>query len=228
MVFAGIVAGGMGNRMGTDLPKQYMEINAKPVIIHTIEKFLPYVDEIYIGVAQSWKDYTEKLVEKFNIQNKIRVVIGGENRSATLFAVIWEIKKNHKITKDDIILTHDAVRPFVTGKMIEDNIEICKKCGACGTFIPAVDTMCISKGGYMVEKIPDRSVMYNVQTPQTVKVDILYKLLEKYKNELEQFTDVCGLLCREGVPCGMAQGSRENIKITFPSDIAFAEGIIGK
>ena len=153
MIFGAIVAGGVGNRMNlSGLPKQFLPLGAsqKPIIIHTLEKFLmcEKFDYIYLGVHKEWTQYAEELIEKYKLKSeKIVVVTGGADRNATILNIIDAIEKRHEISDGDIIVTHDAVRPFLTLRMINENIEAVKRCGACDTVIPAVDTIVESKNG---------------------------------------------------------------------------------
>lgn len=117
MVFGAILAGGKGTRMGIDKPKQFLMLGSRPIIIHTIEKFIlsPDIDEIYVGVHPDWIDYTEDLIKKYIDSDKnIILVPGGTDRNSTIFNIIDEIEKRNGDDEDNIIVTHDSVRPFVT------------------------------------------------------------------------------------------------------------------
>ena len=152
MNFGGILAGGKGTRMGkTDLPKQFLMLGEKPIIIHTIEQFLisPAIDEIVVGVPENWIDYTKDIIEKYCKDDRIHVIEGGKNRNGTIMNICKYICENFK-DKDNIIVTHDAVRPFVTQRIIKENVEICKKIGAADTVISASDTIVESKDGEII------------------------------------------------------------------------------
>ena len=148
MVFGAILAGGKGTRMGIDKPKQFLMLGSRPIIIHTIEKFIlsPDIDEIYVGVHPDWIDYTEDLIKKYIDSDKnIILVPGGTDRNSTIFNIIDEIEKRNGDDEDNIIVTHDSVRPFVTLRIIGENVEMAKECGAVDTVISAVDTMLFLK-----------------------------------------------------------------------------------
>ena len=118
MIYAGILAGGIGSRMNiSNMPKQFLNIGDKPIIIHTIEKFLlcNKIDKIYVGVNPDWNSYLVDIIEKdYNyLVDKIVIVDGGKDRNSTILNVISAINNDNKITDDDILITHDAVRPFV-------------------------------------------------------------------------------------------------------------------
>ena len=148
MVFGAILAGGKGTRMGIDKPKQFLMLGSRPIIIHTIEKFIlsPDIDEIYVGVHPDWIDYTEDLIKKYIDSDKnIILVPGGTDRNSTIFNIIDEIEKRNGDDEDNIIVTHDSVRPFVTLRIIGENVEMAKECGAVDTVISAVDTIVFLK-----------------------------------------------------------------------------------
>ena len=176
MVFAAVFAGGIGSRMGnSDTPKQYLELGTKPVIIHTIEKFFinEKIDEILVLCPKAWVAHTQALVEKHLPEGKkITVISGGATRNGTLEKAIEYIESNYEVTEDTVIVTHDAVRPFLTHRIIDENVEAAVKYGACDTVIPATDTIVESRDGKIISSIPDRSMMYQGQTPQSFRREL--------------------------------------------------------
>ena len=122
MIFAGILAGGIGSRMNiVDMPKQFLPLMGKAIIIHTMEKFLlcNQIDYIYVGVHSGWMTHMNDLIEKHLPMFKDKIVLteGGEDRNDTIINIISAIESNHTVTDEDIILTHDAVRPFITPRL---------------------------------------------------------------------------------------------------------------
>lgn len=234
MIFGAIVAGGVGNRMNlSGLPKQFLPLgeSKKPVIIHTLEKFLmcDKFDYIYLGVHKDWTQYAEELIEKYNLKSeKIVVVTGGADRNSTIFNIIDAIEKNYEVSDGDIIVTHDAVRPFLTLRMIDENIEAAKNCGACDTVIPAVDTIVESKDGKEITAVPNRKYLYQGQTPQSFGIKKLKKLyLDLSDEEKSNMTDACGVFVARNEPVELVMGDTFNIKITTVSDYKIAEAILG-
>lgn len=222
MIYAAIVAGGTGSRMGTSLPKQFLEISGKPVLIHTISCFYGKVDRICIACHKDYVEYTKKLVESF-FDCPIDVIEGGEDRMASVEAVV-----NHYIndvTPEDIILTHDGVRPFVSDKMIEESIENARTGHFCTIAVNSTDTVCISGDGENIDRVPDRKEMFNIQTPQTFKLKKLAEMLKGCPDK-DIYTDLCGLAVAMGYKVKLLKGSPENIKITVPADINTAEAIL--
>ena len=234
MIFGAIVAGGVGNRMNlSGLPKQFLPLgkSQKPIIIHTLEKFLicEKLDFIYLGINKDWLGYAEELLDKYDIdKNKVFIVPGGADRNLTILNIIEAIEKNHGESKEHIIVTHDAVRPFVTLRMINENIEAAKECGACDTVTSAIDTIIESKDGKFISSVPQRSFMYQGQTPQTFNMSELKRLYNDLTEEEKSIlTDACKIFTFRNKPVKMVQGDAFNIKITTVSDYKIAEAIIG-
>ncbi len=231
MVFAAVFAGGIGSRMGnSDTPKQYLELGSKPIIIHTIEKFFvnEEIDEILVLCPKAWVAHTRNLVQKHLPQGKkITVIQGGESRNGTLENAIAFIEENYKIDEDTIIVTHDAVRPFLTHRIICENVESARKYGACDTVIPATDTIVASENGTMISSIPDRSKMYQGQTPQSFRLMELKRVLSSLTEEEKAIlTDACKIFSIKNKDVYMVDGEVFNIKITYPYDLKVAHTLL--
>ena len=228
MIYAGILAGGKGSRMNRDIPKQFIELDGKPIIIHTIEKFLNVkeIDQIIISVVEEYIEYTKELIAKYFDTDKIVVIKGGSSRSESLMNVCNYIGKDSR----SIILTHDAARPFVSERIIKDNIDMMKKeeYDAVGTFVPAIDTIAEFKND-LLSNIPLRDNLYNVQTPQTFRIN---ELLENYNNLTDEeksiLTDATKIYLIKGKKVGLVLGDRNNIKITTDFDLKIGELLISK
>ena len=227
-----ILAGGVGTRMGNiEKPKQFMELMGRPIIIYTIEKFAvnPELDKVIVLTPRQWIKHTEDIVAK-NIPENDRVVVieGGSTRNETIMNGIAYIEKNFGLDDDTVIVTHDAVRPFVTHRILEENIRLAKEYGACDTVIAATDTIVESKNHTVISDIPDRSVMYQGQTPQSFKAKLLRATYEGLsEDEKNILTDACKILAMKGVPVRLVEGEVHNIKITYPYDLRVAESILG-
>ena len=231
-VYAVILAGGVGSRMGNqEKPKQYIELGSKPIIIHTIEKFF-VMDEftkILVLCPKQWIRLTQDLVKKhIPDPEKIEVIQGGETRNETILHAIDYIEEMYGLTESDIIVTHDAVRPFVTHRIIQDNISETRKTGACDTVIPASDTIVCSDDGKFVTSIPDRREMYQGQTPQSFHAKRLKKIYsELTENEKAILTDAAKIMTLKGERVGIVEGEVFNIKITYPFDVLVAHSLLG-
>lgn len=223
MIYAGIVAGGTGMRMGSDVPKQFLEISGKPVLIHTISAFAGMVDKICIACHKDYIDFTKEMVRKY-FDFSVEIIPGGRDRMESVEAIVNHFMAD--MNEDDILLTHDAVRPFVSEKMIKESIENARSGHFCTIAVNSTDTICIADGG-MIESVPERSGVFNIQTPQTFNLGDLAEMLGKCLDK-DKYTDLCGLALSFGKRVKIIEGSPENIKITVPADIKIAEAILEK
>lgn len=231
MIFAAILAGGIGSRMGNaEVPKQFLSLGEKPILIHTIEKFIiiDEFDKIIVLTPKAFLNHTKDLIKKYIKDNdKIVVIEGGSTRNDTILNSIEYIKNNFSISDEDIILTHDAVRPFVTYKIIQDNIKAALEFGACDTVIPATDTIVESLDGNTVESIPIRSNYYQGQTPQSFRINKLYSLINELTEEEKAIlTDACKIFILKEEKVVLVDGEQTNIKITYGHDLKLANTIL--
>jgi 2-C-methyl-D-erythritol 4-phosphate cytidylyltransferase len=218
----------MGN---VEKPKQFMELGGKPVIVHTIEKFLLNRDfvEILVLTPKQWIKHTQDLIRKYlPIDDRICVIEGGDTRNETIMNAISYIENQDRLDEDTIIVTHDSVRPFVTHRILEENIRYAQEYGACDTVIPATDTIVESINHQVISNIPDRSTMYQGQTPQSFRAKHLKSIYESLtKEEKEILTDACKILVMKGETVYLVEGEESNIKITYPYDMRIAEALLG-
>ena len=231
MIFAAILAGGIGSRMGeTDTPKQFLTLGDKPVIVHTIEKFAinSKFDKIIVLSPKNFINYTNDLIkEYFGDNNNLIVLEGGKTRNDTLINAIEYINDNFDIDDDSIIVTHDSVRPFVTHRIIEDNIKAAKEFGACDTVVPATDTIVESVDSKLIKNIPIRDNYYQGQTPQSFKINKLSELVNSLsESESNILTDACKIFVLKNEDVYLVDGEITNIKITYPYDLKLANTIL--
>lgn len=231
MIFAAILAGGMGNRMGNiEKPKQYMFLGSKPIMIHTIEKFIINEDfeKIIVLCPNSWIRPTQDLINKYIDNNDHVVVInGGRTRNETIMNAIDFIEENYEIDDESIIVTHDAVRPFLTHRIIEENIKFAKEYDACDTVIPATDTIVESLDGKFINSIPERRNLFQGQTPQTFKILKLKNLYNKLDDkQKENLTDAAKIFTINEEKVYLISGEVHNIKITYPYDLKVAKNML--
>ena len=219
MVYAIIAAGGTGTRFGYDKPKQFYVLGEKTVLETTAEKFdgLDIIEKVIVACPCEWAEYTRELLCGMR---KVQVIQGGETRNETVMNAIDFIEKNYGLDENTLVVTHDAVRPFVTQEMIVSGIEKALECGASVAAVQAVDTVIESKDGKYVFSVPDRKTMFHVQTPQTFRAVQLKELYNSLtKEEKERLTDCSGIFLLRGQKVGLCEGDMKNIKITFRSDV---------
>lgn len=230
MVYGVILAGGVGRRMGNDKPKQFLTVGEKPIIIHTIEKFIvfPNFDKVIVLCPEQWIAQTKSLVKKYiGDTDKLVFKEEGETRNETIMNSIKYIEEEGNLDENTVIVTHDSVRPFVTHRILDDNVKAALKFGACDTVVAATDTIVESLDNNIISQIPDRSKMYQGQTPQSFKAvklkELYYSLTDAEKDIL---TDAAKIFVTKGEPVQLVEGEVFNIKITYPYDLRVAEALL--
>ena len=232
MNIAVIFAGGSGSRMHTkSRPKQFLDLNGKPIIIYTIEKFLvvPEFEKVIVLCPKQWVEHTKNLIEKHIAPAKDRVAVieGGSTRNETIMNAIKLIESEGNLNDDTIIVTHDSVRPFVTHRIIEENIKAAEEFGACDTVVPATDTIVEAMDNATISNIPDRSKMYQGQTPQSFKALKLKNMYESLSDEEKDIlTDAAKIFVIKGEKVALVQGETFNMKITYPYDLRVAKSLL--
>ena len=231
MIYAEILAGGKGTRMGnTNMPKQFLPLNNKPIIVHTIEKFIlnDRFDKIIVVTPKEWINHTKDIIRKYIGENsRIVVVVGGSDRNESIMSGIRYIEETEGINDDDVIITHDSVRPFLTHRIIEENIDMSLKYGAVDTVIEAIDTIIQSEDGDVISDIPVRDTMFQGQTPQSFNIKMLVSHYQSLSQEQKQIlTDACKICALKGEKVKLVKGEVFNIKVTTPYDLKVANAII--
>lgn len=222
MITAMLFAGGSGVRMeSSDLPKQFLEVGGKPIIIHTMEHFSkhPMVDAIVVACKEDWIDYLKNLVAQFGITKVKSIVPGGANGFDSIHngvVATSEFSKND----DDIILICDGVRPMLSEKLITDCIEHTKKCKTAVPVTPSIDSLLYSIDGETCGKSYERNTMYITQAPQGYTMErILWAHSEAYKRGILNPVSSSELFIELGVKVHIFKGERFNIKVTTPEDL---------
>jgi 2-C-methyl-D-erythritol 4-phosphate cytidylyltransferase len=212
--FALIVAGGSGNRMNSPVPKQFLEINGKPLLMHTFQAFMNFDSdfEFVLVLPENETDTWKKLCENHSFNVKHHIVKGGKTR---FYSVRNGLKK---IKGDGIVFIHDGVRPLVSAETIEKCYQTAVKKGNTLPVIPPSESVREVINGE--NRAVDRSQIFLVQTPQTFRVSVIKKAYEQ--EYTEKFTDDASVLENTGEKIYLVEGNRENIKITFPDDLKLA------
>lgn len=218
-----IAAAGMSNRMGSKINKQFIWIEGKPILAHTIEKFekCRYIDEIIIVSKEEEIEYCRKeIVKKYKFKKVSNIIRGGKERQDSVYNGILALNE-----KTDIVLTHDGARPFIEIENIEDGIKGVLEFGACVIGVPVTDTIKVVGEDNTVKNKPDRSTIWAAQTPQCFLKDILIEGYEKSIKDRYFATDDSSIVENAGNKVKMIMGNYKNIKITTPEDIIIAESL---
>lgn len=218
-----IFAGGTGSRMNTkSRPKQFLELNGKPIIIYTIELFdkHPDVDAIVVVCLEKWIPFLEKMLKKFEISKVVKIVPGGMSGQDSIYKGLCATEEyvNELGDENAIVLIHDGVRPLIKEETITDNIAKVKECGSCITVVPAIETVIVDSHDGSFE-IPKRSDCMMARAPQSFYLkDIISAHRKSQSEDKTDFIDSCSLMSYYGHKLGIVQGPMENIKITTPTD----------
>ena len=229
MNIAIIFAGGSGVRMGAGMPKQFLEINGKPIIIHTLDIFQnsPLIDKIYIACKKEYIGKLEYMLDYFRITKAKKVTEGGKSGQESIYnGLKCAFQEN---PEDAIVLLHDGVRPFITEEVIEKNIESVKKYGTAVTCTPFFETPVISKSGEIVEEMPLRKYMFTAQAPQSFRLGEIVKAHEEIRKINPDYTDIadsCNLFKNLGKEVHIVEGNRGNIKVTTPEDFYLLRALL--
>jgi 2-C-methyl-D-erythritol 4-phosphate cytidylyltransferase len=230
-VFVIIPAAGLGTRMGvahagqTPLrSKQFLELHGVPILIHTLRKFAaaPKVDSIWIAMRKAEMESFAPLLEAAAVGKPVHLVEGGEHRQESVGNVLDALPAH----PDDLVLIHDAVRPFVSQETIAGVIEQAGRYGAAIAGVPAIDTIKRVERraeGAVVEATIPREQIVQAQTPQGFRYGLLSPIFNEARIEGFQGTDEASLLERAGQPVHVVMGSARNFKITTPADLELAE-----
>lgn len=231
MIYAGILAGGYGwNQKKEDMPGQYMLLGTKAIVLHTLEQFVvnPFVGRIIVAAPCNWIVYTEDLIKNnVTTDKKIDVIEGGRNKYQTIIRIARYIGMEREVMEDDICIFHDAIRPFVTQRIINDNMDKIKKCQAVSTVIPTVDTIIRSDNGKSVDDIPPKKNLYAEQTPQTFKLSSLLRVHQELDEEQENhIVNAFRSFLQRGYEVRIVEGEYSNIKIITHYDFEVANALI--
>lgn len=219
-----IAAAGMSNRMGSKINKQFIAINNKPILAHTLEKFekCSYIDEIIVVSREDEVEYCRKeIVKKYGMKKVTNIVRGGKERQDSIYNGLMALNE-----RTDIVLIHDGARPFVKIESIEDGIKGVTEHGACVIGVPVQDTIKVVNELDDVHHTPKRSLLWAAQTPQCFWTDVIKQGYEHAIDESIVGTDDSSLVEKIGYKVKMIMGTYDNIKITTPGDLIIAESLM--
>ena len=228
-----IFAGGVGSRMGNvAVPKQFIEVNNKPVLIWTLEHFAkhPLVDEVYLACKEEWIEHTKELIVHHDVEKIKAVVAGGDTAQQSIYNALVEARAhNEGNTKDIVVLIHDGVRPFITDVLIDHLVETAREKGNAITSTACHETIIVSDDGVNVNSVPIRRHTFAVQAPQAFFMDDLleaHDTIRKTNPHYEDIVDACTLYHTLGKKINLVRGNVGNIKITNPEDVYVLEGLL--
>ncbi len=222
MNIAIIFAGGSGVRMGAGVPKQFLEINGKPILIHTLQLFQEHeeIDKIYLAMSRDFIRYTQQLMLDYRISKVAAVVPGGATAQDSIYNALERAEQENP--GDSVVLIHDGVRPFVEYGVISDNIEGVRQYGSAITSTPCFETILVSRDGEKVDELPLRKESYAAQAPQSFYLkDILeaHRAIRAVNPGYENMVDACTIYRELGKQPHIVIGNRGNIKVTTPEDV---------
>lgn len=228
MNIAMIIAGGKGVRMNQDIPKQFLNIHDKPVIVYTMQAFQkhPEIDAILVVCIDGWQEILRAYANQFDIMKLKWVVTGGENGQQSIYNGLQELRKYCK--EEDMVLVHDAIRPNVSQEIISNCIAECRLNGSAITVIPCAEAMLLRReDGNSSEALISRDSLARTQTPQAFPLGkLLWAHEEAQKREISNSVASCTLMVELGETVHFCPGSEKNIKITTTEDIEIFKALL--
>ena len=222
-----LIAGGSGNRMHQDIPKQFLTVNERPVIVYTLEAFEKHteIDAIAVVCIDGWQQVLMAYAKQFNISKLQHVVTGGKNGQDSIRNGIFELEKH--FGKDDLVLIHDAIRPMVSSEIISDNIRVAKEKGNAITVIPCAEAMLQTEDGEVSSGTYPRDSLKRTQTPQAFKLGEICQLhRDALESGITNSIASCTLMIEMGKQVYFSQGSEKNIKLTTLEDIDIFKALL--
>lgn len=229
MNIAILTAGGVGSRTHQDLPKQFITVDNKPIIIYTLEAFQqhPNVDEIYVACLDGWNMVLDAYAKQFNIGKLKRIVAGGSTGQESIYNALKAIHGDHEEFEDMVVIIHDGNRPMVSQDVITDNLVKQKVYGSAVTVIPTTEVVFVSKDGMYSNKALNREELWRTQTPHAYKFNELWEVHCKALNDgITNTAASCSLMQKYGYNTYFSKGSEKNIKITTVEDIEIFKALL--
>ena len=230
MNIAIILSGGVGSRMGLNLPKQYVLVNDQPVINYCLKTFLDneMTNAIVIGVADEWKDFVMEYVAKLNPLKPIYYAQPGETRQYSIYNALKVVRKS-VFADEDIVLIHDAARPLVSNDLINRCYNGCKEADGIMPVNPVKDTTYLSEDGKHIQSLLNRSHLWGGQAPEAFRFGKYINVHDEMpREELLKINGSTEIAFKAGLDCKMVEGDPMNFKITTPEDLSSFEAIIKK
>ena len=225
-----ILSGGIGSRMGLNMPKQYVMVDEKPIISYCVKQFLDnsFTDALVIVVANDWRSFVSQHISKLYPQKPVYYAEAGETMKYSVYNGLKVIGQNGYST-EDIVLIHDAARPLVSQDLINRCYEGCREADGVMPVIPVKDTTYLSEDGKHIQSLLNRSHLWSGQAPEAFRFEKYYKIHEDMpREELLKINGSTELAFKAGLNCQMIEGDPMNFKITTPEDLSNFEAIISQ
>lgn len=222
-----IIAGGSGSRMHQDIPKQFLTVNERPVIIYTLEAFEkhPEIDAIAVVCIEGWEPLLKAYASQFNITKLKYIIPGGKNGQDSIRNGVFELEKH--FAANDLVLIHDAIRPMVSAEIISDNIRIAREYGNAITVIPCAEAMMQTEDGLVSTGSYPRDHLKRTQTPQAFRIGDICDLHRRaLAAGITNSVASCTLMIEMGKQVYFSAGSEKNIKLTTVEDIDIFKALL--
>lgn len=224
-----VFAGGVGARMGASIPKQFLDLNGKPVLAHTLALFQNHqqIDEIVLVVAPEYFDDCRALAARYGITKPVTFAESGDSAQDSIYSGLKAAAA--KFPPETVVLIHDGVRPYVMPEVITANINAVEKFGNAITYTPCYETIVLSHDGQSISALPYRRESYTAQAPQSFRLGDILSAHERIRQRREGYADmvdqatICWTL---GIPLHLVPGNRGNVKITTPEDIISLDALL--
>lgn len=222
-----LIAGGSGNRMGQSIPKQFLTVNERPVIVYTLEAFQkhPEIDAIAVVCIEGWQSVLQAYANQFNISKLQYIIPGGKNGQDSIRNGVYELRKH--FAPEDVVLIHDAIRPMVSAEIISDCIRVTREKGNAIAVIPCAEAMMLTEDGFASVGSYPRDKLKRTQTPQGFH---LGDICDLHRRALEagitNSVASCTLKIEMGEQVYFSMGSEKNIKLTTVEDLDIFKALL--
>lgn len=228
MIIAIILSGGVGSRMGLDIPKQYVMVNEQPVLNYCLKTFLntEKIDALVIGVADEWIEFVKEHLANLNPTKPVYYAKSGETRQYSIYNALQVIRENG-FSDNSIVIIHDGARPLVSQELINRCLDGCKDADGIMPVIPVKDTTYLSEDGKHILSLLDRSHLWAGQAPEAFRLGKYLKVHDEMPREdLLKINGSTEIAFKAGLNCQMVEGDPMNFKITTPEDLSNFEAIV--
>ena len=227
MNIALLTAAGIGSRMHQDIPKQFIHVDNKPVIIHTMEAFQnhPSIDAIIVVTLESWIDVLWAYARQFNITKLKWVIQGGDSGQESIKKGLLQLQQ--ECSPEDVVLVHDGNRPLISSEIISDSLATYARYGSAVAVIPCTEVVFESENGFSSHVSTEREKLFRTQTPHTYKLGCLLEAHEEAeKKGITNTAASCMLMKELGRETYFSRGSEENLKITTTDDLRIFKALL--